>query len=674
MKDAGMAGTGRKERIARLAPWAWLAAALLGAALFWAGTKRMGAELELRVELPEGPRVTSPWLQVMHASGGGFTEPSSVWTRLPPDRRSIGVRLPADQVRWLRLDFAVGHGEVRVCEARVRVRSRQIALRNAYSVAGSKQLDHAGFDDEGCLALRIEAAADDPFVVLRADDPGSLPSRAAIANVRRAVALGAVLLVLGVVGLGAWLPATAAGARVAQWARKATGALDARLHWVVLAVVLGFGAVHALVGPPNYTPDEAAHLSKVARMHAGHPFDAGEGSLLPNIAANHGALGNLLGNKGVLDPETLAAVREAPLRCEPEVRTLPGGANAYFPHVYLPTWAVYAGACATQASFGRFLDLARLLNLLLAAGLVGWGVAMAGPLRWPLATVAMLPMGVAQYASVSSDALTLSMAFAAIGGLAGAAAGDAPLRRLWPPLLVLAIGLALAKPGAPWVLAIALLAWPECRRQGIGFLGWTLTLVVLPALVHLGWTMWASGEAAQITREYAVGNRELLSRDPGRFLGMVWNTFTPPFVDALWRGAIGRLGWLDIDLPRHIYAMATLALGATLLLGGRLHAHGKGKGEVVARSGMLLVALGSLLLISVPLFLYWTDPAGAYVQGLQGRYFLPTIAVLLGFAAVPGPVVLRLVASLFVLAVVVWVNFEGVKAMFDAYYVSGRRA
>ena len=111
----------------------------------------------------------------------------------------------------------------------------------------------------------------------------------------------------------------------------------------------------------------------------------------------------------------------------------------------------------------------------------------------------------------------------------------------------------------------------------------------------------------------------------------------------------------------------------------RSHPGSEVKADTEAQSGTpshwrVFQVLGSLLLISVPLFLYWTDPAGAYVQGLQGRYFLPTIAVLLGFAAVPGPVVLRLVASLFVLAVVVWVNFEGVKAMFDAYYVSGRRA
>lgn len=655
--------------------WSILTAALVGAALLWAGFGRVAAELDLRVQPPEGPFPAAPWLQVMYAHDGGFSEPASVWTRLPLDAsQAIRVRLPADQVRWLRLDFALGTGEVRVCAAHVLVESQRIALNGDYAIVGSKHVADPLFDGAGCLSVRIEDDAEDPYVVLRANAPETLPSRSAIANVRRAIALGTMLLVLAMVSIAAFIPATTWGSRLEGGVRRATAALDSRLHWVVLVLLLGFGTVHALVGPPNYTPDEAAHLSKVARMHVGHPFDAGEGSLLPNVVANHGPLGNLQDNKGVLDPEVRAAVRDAPLRCEPEVGHLPRGANAYFPHVYLPSWVVYATACGMEASFGRFLDLARLLNLLLAAGLIAWGVAMAGPVRWPLATVALLPMGVAQYASVSSDALTLSMAFAAIGGLAGAAAGHRPLRQLWGVLALLALGLALAKPGAPWVLAIALLALPQCQRQGVSALGWTLSLIALPALIHVGWTLWASGEATVITRDYALGNRELLLRDPGHFLGMAWHTFTPPFIDVLWRGAIGRLGWLDIDLPRGIYTLGTMAIAATLLLGGRLYPDRGAPGEAAARGGILLVAMGSLLLIALPLFLYWTDPGGMYVQGLQGRYFLPTIAVLAGFAAVPGPVLLRLVLSIFVLLAVLVMNLEGARAMFDAYYVFGRRA
>ena len=591
------------------AAWSWwwglLAAGLLGAVLLIAGLPRVAAVVELRVELPVREHAAAPSLQVMHAPGGGFNEPASVWTRLPIDAtQPTRIRIPAEGARWLRLDFALGTGEVRVCEAQVRSDSHRIPRHDAYSIVSSKHLSHARFDGEGCLAVGIEEDAEDPWVVLRADAPEALPSTSAITTVRRAIALGAGLLAISLVGAAARLPTTTTGARVSAWAQRVAAALDSRLHWLVLFALLGFGALHALVGPPNYTPDEAAHLSKVARMHAGHPFDSGEGTLLPNVAANHGPLGNLLGNKGVLDPDVLASDRNAALRCEPEVPNLPRGANAYFPHVYVPTWVVYAGACATEASFGRFLDLARLLNLVLAAGLIAWGVAMAGPLRWPLATVALLPMGVAQYASVSSDALTLSMAFAAIGGLSGAASATRSLRRLWGPLALLALGLALAKPGSPWVLAIALLAWSQCQRQGVGYLRWCLSLVVLPAVIHVCWSLWASGEAAVITRDYAAGNRELLLRDPLHFLDMAWHTFTPPSVEALWRGAIGRLGWLDIDLRHGAYMLGTATIGATLLLGGRLYPGSALRAEVAARGFMLLVAVGSLLVIALPLFLF----------------------------------------------------------------------
>lgn len=648
--------------------WAWgmVFLALLGTAAIYFGSRSSTAVLELEVDAS-----ANPWLQVFHDRNGGFREVGSSWHALEPHgTRRIYVGFPASEARWLRFDLAAGGTSARLCPRRMRVERHTLDFSADYAIRLERQLTAARWDEAGCLLIEAEPGARDPFVVLEATVELDWPSRSAARNLRWLKRIGMGMLVAA--GWGGLLLLAGSHPRLRRGMEDALPRLEGALPWVVLVLILLAGSQHALRSPPNYAPDEVAHLSKVARIVSGHPFSNAEGEKLLPVRDMYGNLGRLLHHKSALDPAEVDAIRDVPLACVRQDVDLPTSATPYFPHVYLPTAAAYAVGCGLGWSFGGFLDAARLLNLLLAGLLVFWAVRVAGAARWPVAVVASLPMTIAQFASISADALTISLSLAAIGGYLGAATRTRPLESLFPWLLGLSLLLALAKPGVPWVLGLALLAVPRCREQGMNPWRWVGALVVLPFVVHVAWTVFATGTAESIVREHAQGNAALLISEPGIFLGQWWNTFFSSYVLVLVHQAIGRLGWLDIPLTSGAYLLGVWMLIATLAL------RGEGKAQalqeaLVWRAWSLALVVASLMVIALPLFVYWTAPTSAYVEGLQGRYFLPTLALLLAALSLRAPAPHRLLLGLGVLAALVVLNIVAVDQMLEAYYITGRR-
>lgn len=638
--------------------------ALLGAAAIYTGSMSSSGVLELDVDAD-----ANPWVQVFHDRDGGFREQRSSWHPLEPDgQRRIVVDFAASEARWLRFDLSAGGTALRLCPVRMRVERHALDFSD-YTIRLERQLRTARWDDAGCLVLEAQAGAGDAYVVLESTADVDWPSRSAARNLRWLKRIGVGLVVLA--GAGALTLFTRAHPALRTRMEAGLVRLERALPWVVLLLVLVAGSQHALRSPPNYAPDEVAHLSKVSRIVSGHPFSLAEGEALYPVRDMYAGLGSMLSRRGVLDRAEVDAIRDAPLACVRQDVSLPPSATPYFPHVYVPTAAAYATGCGLGWSFGNFLDAARLVNLLLAALLVFWAVRVAGPVRWALAAVATLPMTIAQFASISADALTISLSLAAIGGYLGAAAQSRPLKALFPWLLGLSLALALAKPGVPWVLGLALLALPRCREQGVNPWHWVGWLVVLPLIVHLGWTAMATGTAENIVRDHAQGNAALLLSDPGVFLAQWWNTFFSPYVMVLVQQAIGRLGWLDIPLTGGAYLLGMCLLLATLGLRGE---ETQGRGAVlVGRAWSLALVVGSFAIIALPLFVYWTSPTSAYVEGLQGRYFLPTLALLLTAVSLRMPRPHRLLLGLGVLAALVVLNVMAVEQMLEAYYTTGRR-
>jgi hypothetical protein len=591
-------------------------------------------------------------LQVFHSADGAFSEQASRRMTAGPGADHVRLLLPGS-TEHLRFDPLPG-APITVCN--LRIDGKRAALR-----AGPANQADTALLPTGCLRIIPRAGSTDPYVPVAAGI-GTSPDINAI-RLRSWVARGFALAAAAALLLFFWRLDRVPNAASAQAARWFDG-LTRRAHWLVLVAMVVMGSVYAHLLPPNGVPDEVAHISKVAKMEAGALL--GDASTRPTVRVldMYGPFHDIV-RGGPFTAQQFAEQRAQPLACDRRPQQLPTAADHYAPHLYLAPAATLAAACATGMSFGGYLTLSRILNLLAGALLVAVGVRFAGYGKWALVLVALLPMTLAQVASLSADSLTLGMSLCFIGLVSGIASGDLQPRRVRIALPVLALGLAFAKPGSAWILVSLLFCREAYRQDGTSFLRAVAAVVVVPWLLHLGWTLFSSSGAEPFAGVDPARNLHRLIHDPASVAGVLLQTFSGASGLYLLHSAIGLLGWLDIPLSASAYAIATLALGASLFTNPRLPSI-----PVWVRVVAAAAAVGSLVITALPLFLYWTYADSPAVMGLQGRYFLPTLAFCLVWAGLRAPPIVRLLLLTGILLAAPALTFDAREHIGARYYAA----
>lgn len=587
--------------------------------------------------------------QVFVAPGFAFSELDSIVLPAVAAADVVKVAVPRGHEGTIRLDPVPGN-PLAVCGLDVEGRSTS---GSAYRAVGFHQL--ASLEErDSCLVAVPLAGADDPQVILQLEDGG-------------ADAIGWATM--------AWLIVAAASALAAMVllvsrvrAGHMSGARRNVLVWLYLAMSMAAGVLYAVVTPPGAVTDEYAHVTKAVKVASGVLVGSTGDRPFPNIFEMYGRF------DGYLDPsvkfsatQLLTQVR-APVPCEPSTAALPHGADAYPPHLYLVPAAAYALSCSLDQDVGFFLLLSRLGNLILASLLIALGIWATRRARWVLFACALLPMTVYQVASVSADSLTLALSFAWIGVVCGIAEGRIAVTRAGWLLAPLAAALAISKPGSAWVLAAILFARPAYLAQVGRFLPTVLKYLVLPFLVHVVWVLYASGSAAPLDGVDPSENLARLLRQPWSVAGLYFETFTGAHGAWLMRSAIGALGWLDVGLHPSSYYLAGACLVASLFMGSPVR-HPPAAVTIMA----MILAAGAVVILSLPLFIYWTLPDSPIILGLQGRYYLPCLAFALAFAAGSpgdGPNARRAhrILTVVVPLVLAWILFDGATALVARYY------
>jgi hypothetical protein len=456
----------------------------------------------------------------------------------------------------------------------------------------------------------------------------------------------------------------------AQPSRAQPGRAQRWLLPIFLVLAVPGCLLFGLLVPPGHVADEPHHLLRAASLL--------DGQLIGHRAPLLDAAGRSHIVVGVsVDPALFAASTFLPSQ---QRRLAPGQLDAaraigwtgrreffplytiatYLPVFYLPAAAGLGVAEAMGASPYNAIMGGRLAQALAYLALGAAALLLARQGRALIAAGLLLPMSLSMAPSFNQDALIIAgslLAAALLTRGTGAARGGAAL--------LLALVIAVKPPYAP--LAVALLlplpgfgAWRAAAPRLLGRLGLAV-LVCLPALLWVALVMrdtatpiprpayaagplWPGPWPAEFAATDPAAQLRVLLAQPLRLLTLPLDMFAADrgmqgVVIAA--GMVGLLGWQDVLLPLWVYPLWALALlGAAAVPGHGAAAPGRGAAGApwLAWALLGLAALAAVWGICLSQYLSWTNVGYARIEGPQGRYLIPLLALLV----VAPPVLPRL--------------------------------
>ena len=396
-------------------------------------------------------------------------------------------------------------------------------------------------------------------------------------------------------------------------------------HLIFLGILIFFGLPLVFLTPPFQTPDEYAHFYRAYAL-TDLDFTSMERPMPKSIA-----LAAVPVNKLPAHPEEKIRVQDLlPAWKVPVDETVQepiyyGSAMAYPPLIYLPQ--------VIGIAVGRFLRLpllgllvtGRLFNLFFFALLGTVTLRLMPSHRWLLTTLLLLPMLVFLSASLSPDILTVGLSLVFIAYILRLTSNE--VKQIgWPEigwLAFLSILLGLIKmPYFLIALCIFIIPPQKFGSKKDYFLMLTLVfgvviLTVLTIQLPIAFKMGHTITAAEINHTPLQKLEEQIY-EPLTFLSMFYHTIRQFLIIYIF-GFIGVIGWNETLLPLAAYA------GSLIVLAGLVFIDGNRSLRLNIFQRFLMLAVFGLIFFTVHLLLYlgYTPPESVFIQGVQGRYFIP---------------------------------------------------
>lgn len=410
-----------------------------------------------------------------------------------------------------------------------------------------------------------------------------------------------------------------------------------------LAAGLVFGLLFLVLTPPFQVPDELAHASRAWQISTGRLLHGSPRGEIPRaLHQAHDDFEILKGARQKRNQETNDA-RVTPEELldllGPKARRLDGesvvtisNAFIYFPAAYVPSAAGFLAARLAGLPPVWWIYAGRLCNLAVWLAILFYAIRVAPVFKWELAFLALLPMSLFQGMSVSADSMIFAWAFLLTALVAESLFGEAPPggRRMALMLLVVFL-LAGGKQifALPFFLTLFGVDRHETRAEFFRFLLFGVLVIVLACL----WPALNSLPRAPRGHDPRAALDQLLATPltPLKALARTLLRHGRGLVDQY----IGALGWLDVRLPAWLYGAYAMALVGMGLFLCRV----KSRVRPMLRLGALSIFALNVSLTILTLFVIWPSREPLVAAGVQGRYFIPIVPVLLFACAkrgVPG--------------------------------------
>ena len=412
------------------------------------------------------------------------------------------------------------------------------------------------------------------------------------------------------------------------------GGLSTGKTFVISAVVLSF--VYSFLIPPYCVPDERAHIDATYRIsneimgiddipapariykRADDIDPTKENTMDTTTARYRETFEDLFGKSA--DETLQVAYADNPV------------GNATFLN-YLPAAVGFTIARLLHFNTTTMILFGRWMTALVSIWLMWIAIRKLPFGKASLAVLGLFPIILQEIASCSYDGILLGATFVYVAYAFSLI--YSPRKSICDFGIMLMFGgfATAACKGGVYIplLGLILLACWEIGRNLRERIGWTLGAAIPMGLVFIG--QFSSRIVNMLVRTAGSAYRsgvelytlpELL-QEPNKLVRIYQNTIALHGDTQLQQALGGKLGRLNVTLPWYVLIIfLILALVACM----------KQKDEKIdIKSGqrwfVLLISAVSIALIMLSMLLAWTLNIEKYITGIQGRYFLPVVAVLL---------------------------------------------
>ena len=299
----------------------------------------------------------------------------------------------------------------------------------------------------------------------------------------------------------------------------------------------------------------------------------------------------------------------------------------YSPVSYLPQALAIAAADLLTDSPWIMYYMARLAVVVAYGGLVYLAIRVIPRGKHLLAAIALCPRAIAEANSVGADALVVALCVLLVALVLKFRRDNERLRGGHiAALCAICAGIALCKIVYLPIVFLVILIPARCFRER-GGLAIALAIALCACALNLGWLSISMGILHGVPMNDGVDSSAQIAfvlSDPIRFVQTMASTYATESA----RLAAGMFsgtyfyGTVKQEIPLVVVECALIILawlfdrkGMTL-----------GKAVRIVFAGMFVVIM---VLTAASLYLQWTEVGSGVVDGLQGRYFLPVVILLL---------------------------------------------
>lgn len=388
-----------------------------------------------------------------------------------------------------------------------------------------------------------------------------------------------------------------------------------KLEKVFLMLVIPLGILYCLTNPLGRIPDEDYHVRKSMAIAQGHIFSDSRDTFPAKVIA-------------LVSCQTSSyedALNRIKLEETDETRLVEYSTMAlYAPICHLPqalgimVTKLFGGNIVVQCYAGR------IVNFALSVFLIYYAIKLIPFKKYIILCISLLPMTLCEFASMSSDALTIAISIFFTCYILYLKYDESKKQVTGKDIAILAISsivVALSKiVYIPLVLLIFILPkekFGSLKKKNIT----TIIIAVCSIIINLIWLAYCSRFLIEFRPGVDSGDQvKFVLTHPIRYILIAfrtWNDNLTLYLPQLFGEGLANLQQSSI----FIYSSIPLAL----LILVTNEDEDRVKIDTFTRCTFIFVFLAIFALICTSLYVQWTRVANSLIEGIQIRYLLPIL-------------------------------------------------